>query len=332
MKFPASMRHMSRYQRGLLGGAAALAALAGVNALVARRTERRHPPHGAFLTVDGVRLHYSDRGKGSPVVLIHGNVVTGDDWNTSGVAEILLRSHRVIIFDRPGFGHSSRPRDRIWTTVRQADVIHHALRQLGVERPVVVGHSLGTIVALALAERYQADIAALVLLSEYYFETLRPDVPLVTVGALPVLGDLLRYTVSPLLGWLQMPMLKRVMFAPAQVPDRFKAEYSTGMALRPSQIRATSVDGALMIQGARALRDRYKDLTLPVTIIAGQGDRIVLNRMAERLHACIPHSVLRIVAQGGHMVHHLDPQAVADAVEHVATEPRATAAALEAAS
>jgi pimeloyl-ACP methyl ester carboxylesterase len=42
------------------------------------------------MEVDGVRLHYSDRGEGSPVVLIHGNAVSGDDWNTSGVAELLL--------------------------------------------------------------------------------------------------------------------------------------------------------------------------------------------------------------------------------------------------
>jgi hypothetical protein len=68
------------------------------------------------IEVDGVRLHYSDRGAGQPVVLVHGNAVAGDDWNTSGVADLLLRDgHRVIAFDRPGFGHSGRPRGRAWT-------------------------------------------------------------------------------------------------------------------------------------------------------------------------------------------------------------------------
>src|SRR3954469_21205447 len=224
-----------------LAGATALAALAVTNHLIARRTEHRHPPRGSFLVVDGVRLHYSDRGEGSPVVLIHGNAVSGDDWNTSGVAELLLGSHRVIIFDRPGFGYSERPRGRLWTAAQQAELLHEALRQLGVERPVIVGHSWGTIVALALAEQHQADVAGLVLLSGYYFWTLRPDVLLVMAGALPVLGDVLRYTISPLLGWLQMPLLKWAMFSPARVPARFQAEYSTAMALRPSQIRATVV-------------------------------------------------------------------------------------------
>ena len=60
------------------------------------------------------------------------------------------------------------------------------------------------------------------LLSGYYFWTLRPDVLLVAPGAMPVLGDVLRYTVSPLLGRLFMPLLKRAMFSPLPVPARFR--------------------------------------------------------------------------------------------------------------
>ena len=306
-----------------LAGTAALAALALGNHLMARGAERRHPPKGSFLVVDGVRLHYSDRGQGSPVVLIHGNAVSGDDWNTSGVAELLVRTHRVIIFDRPGFGHSERPRGHLWSAGQQAELLHKALRQLSVERPVLVGHSWGTIVALALAERHQADVAGLVLLSGYYFWTLRPDVLLVVAGALPVLGDVLRNTVSPLLGWLQMPLLKWAMFSPGRVPARFQAEYSPAMALRPSQIRATSMDGALMIPGALALRGDYKDLALPVVIIAGDGDKIVFKRRAEQLRDSIRGSELQIVKGAGHMVHHLAPRQVAQAAESVAAASRA---------
>jgi pimeloyl-ACP methyl ester carboxylesterase len=301
-----------------LAGAATLAALALGNYFMARRAEREHPPGGSFMKVAGVRLHYSDRGEGSPIVLIHGNAVSGDDWNTSGVAELLLASHRVIIFDRPGFGYSERPRGQLWTAAQQAELLYKALRQLGVERPVVVGHSWGTIVALAMAQRHQAEIAGLVLLSGYYFWTLRPDALLVMTGALPVLGDLLRYTVSPLLGWLQMPLLMWAMFSPARVPARFQDEYSAALALRPSQIRATSMDGALMIPGALALRRGYTALTLPVVIVAGDGDKVVFKRRSEQLRERIPGSVLQIVTGAVHMVHYLVPQQVAQAVESVA--------------
>lgn len=297
--------------------AAALGALAAINAAAARSAERRHPPEGKFVEVDGVRLHYSDRGEGSPVVLIHGNVVTGDDWDTSGVARLLLQEYRIIVFDRPGFGHSERPRGRLWTAAEQAELLYKALRQIGVERPVIAGHSWGAMVALELAAKHQADVAGLVLVSGYYFWTLRPDVLLVAAGAVPVLGDILRYTILPVLGWLQMPLLKRTMFSPARVPKRFQAEYSPAMALRPSQIRASSMDGVLMIPGALALRDDYEHLTLPVMIIAGDGDKVVFTRRSEQLAASIRGSVLRIDKGSGHMVHHLAPRKVAQAVEDV---------------
>src|SRR5947209_17547636 len=76
-------------------GVVILVVLAVVNYAVARLAEQRHPPAGSFMEVGGVRLHYSDRGTGRPVVLIHGNAVTGADYNTSGVAERLVGSYRV---------------------------------------------------------------------------------------------------------------------------------------------------------------------------------------------------------------------------------------------
>jgi pimeloyl-ACP methyl ester carboxylesterase len=297
---------------------AALGALALVNHAAARRAERKHPPKGSFIEVDGVRLHYTDRGTGQPVVLVHGNAVTGADYDTSGVADLLLETHRVVIFDRPGFGHSERPRGRAWTAMEQAELLHQALKQLGIERPIVVGHSWGAIVALSLAVRHPDDTAGLVLLSGYYFWTLRPDVLLVVPGAIPVLGDILRYTVSPLLGRLMMPLLKRAMFSPARVPARFRTEYSDAMALRPSQIRATSGDGALMIPGALSLQRHYRELSMPVVIMAGKGDKVVFARMANRLHAGVPGSLLWIVKGVGHMIHHSVPRQVVEAIEQVA--------------
>lgn len=304
---------------GLIG-AAILSTLAIANYFIARRTERRHPSKGSFLTVEGVRLHYSDRGEGDPAVLIHGNAVTGDDWNTSGVADRLLQTHRVIIFDRPGFGHSDRPRGHIWTPEKQAELLHKAMRKLNIERPIIVAHSSGTLVALALAARHKADLGGLVLVSGYYFWTLRLEVVLAAVGALPLLGDLLNYTISPLLGWLEMPLLKWLMFSPTRIPKRFQAEYSTAMALRPSQIRATSEDDVLMIPAAIALRRSYKDMTLPVALIAGDSDKIVFKQASEHLAACLPNSVLQIVKGAGHMVHYTAPLLITEAVDNIAKD------------
>ncbi|WP_223861852.1 alpha/beta fold hydrolase, partial [Geminicoccus harenae] len=141
----------SRTGKILAASAAALAMAALYNIYRSRQVERQHPPAGRFIDVDGVRLHYLERGEGTPVVLLHGNVVTAEDWILSGVFERLAERHRVIAFDRPGYGYSARPQGSPWTAAAQADLLGRALTCLGIEHPIVVGHSWGTNVALALA-------------------------------------------------------------------------------------------------------------------------------------------------------------------------------------
>src|ERR1700737_5442734 len=102
---------------------AAMAAMALWNTYRARKVEREHPPRGRFVTVDGARLHYLEKGGGRPVVFLHGNVVTAEDCDLSGVLDLAsARECHVVAFDRPGYGYSDRPRGAIWTPARQADL------------------------------------------------------------------------------------------------------------------------------------------------------------------------------------------------------------------
>jgi hypothetical protein len=94
---------------------AALAAAAIVNKRLANKAERDNPPAGRFLDVNGVRLHYVERGTGEAVVLLHGNGSMIQDFESSGLIDLAAKDHRVIVFDRPGFGHSERPRSVVWT-------------------------------------------------------------------------------------------------------------------------------------------------------------------------------------------------------------------------
>ena len=66
-----------------VAAAASLAAMTAYNVYRVRKAEREHPATGRFVTVDGVRLHYIEKGEGPPVVLLHGNVVTAEDFATS---------------------------------------------------------------------------------------------------------------------------------------------------------------------------------------------------------------------------------------------------------
>lgn len=288
-----------------LAAAGALAATAFVNAAAAKRAEAKYPPIGEFLTVDGVRLHYIDRGAGTPVVLLHGNATMVQDWILSGMLDALAQSHRVIAFDRPGFGYSARPRSRAWAPIKQAKLIADALTTLGIGKATIVGHSLGTQVALALALNHREAVERLVLLGGYYFPTARPDALLALPAALPLFGDILSHTVSPLFGAAMTPTVNAKLFAPAPIPASWKQEFPFGLMLRPSQIHAESADGAMMVPTAALLSKRYAELDLPVTIVAGAGDLIADPvKQSRRFHETLKHSQFTLVKGAGHMVHH----------------------------
>ena len=301
---------------GILASAAAtIAAMTVYNVYRTRKAEREYPPSGQFVTVNGVRLHYIERGEGPPVVLLHGNVVTAEDFISSEVLDLIAKRHRVIAFDRPGFGYSDRPHGSAWSAGTQADLIRDAFAVLGINRPIVLGHSWGAAVALALGLNHPEAVRGLVLLSGYYYPTLRADVLFSAPTAIPILGDLLRYSVSPFIGKLMLPLLLKGMFAPLPVPPRFTKSFPRDMPVRPGQIRAQSQDGVAMIPVALSMRHRYKELSMPIVIMAGAKDRVVKDSQAVRLHEEIPHSILRLIPGVGHMVHYAVPDEVARAVE-----------------
>src|SRR3954451_5425316 len=195
----------------------AAVASALLNRWLAQKAERRNPPLGRFITVDGVRLHYVDRGTGTPLVLLHGNGSMIEDFQSSGLIDLAAKNYRVIAIDRPGFGHSSGPRSTVWTPQAQADLIAAALKKIGVPRAIILGHSWGTLVALALAVKYPQEVQALVLASGYYYPPARADVVMLSPPAMPLIGDLLSHTLSHLLSRLMWPLLLRKIFGPSPV-------------------------------------------------------------------------------------------------------------------
>jgi pimeloyl-ACP methyl ester carboxylesterase len=268
-----------------------------------------------------VRLHYVERGAGEPLVLLHGNGSMIQDFESSGLLGMAAQKYRVIAFDRPGFGHSERPRSVIWTPQAQAELIHAALTKLGVTRAIVLGHSWGASVAAALALKYPQAVASLVLASGYYYPSARADVVFASGPAVPVAGDIMRYTLAPLLGRAMWPIVLRKIFGPAPTPQKF-AGFPKEMALRPSQIRATAAESALMIPNAFRMRGDYARLKMPVVIISGDGDRLIDVDQSARLHEEVAQSSFHRVRGAGHMVHQTAPGAIMAAIDEAAAAGR----------
>lgn len=151
------------------------ALLAGCAAFVNERADQHeaawmqeHPPQGRLLTVEGRQVHVfvtgRARGSAPDVVLIHGSNGNLRDF-TFDLAGRLANDFRVIAVDRPGLGYSDSWGETDSDPAEQARILRAALAQLGVRRPIVLGHSYGAAVALAWALQDQRHTAALVLVS-----------------------------------------------------------------------------------------------------------------------------------------------------------------------
>jgi pimeloyl-ACP methyl ester carboxylesterase len=301
---------------------ALLAISAVVNARQAKKAERDNPPIGRFVEIDGVRVHYLERGEGQPLVLLHGNGGMIQDFESSGLIDLAAQRYRVIAFDRPGFGYSERPRDVIWTPQQQAELLSRALHEIGVSHAVVVGHSWGASVAVALGLNHPQLVRGLVLASGYYYPSFRADVLTLSAPATPVVGDVIRYAISPILSRVMWPLMLHKMFGPAPVPRKF-ARFPKEMTFRPSQIRASAAESALMIPDAFAWRAHYEELRTPVVIIAGTEDRVVDTAdQSARLHEELPQSRFHRIAGAGHMIHQTATEKVMAAIDEVARGER----------
>jgi non-heme chloroperoxidase len=112
----------------------------------------------------GIEIYYEDHGAGQPVVLIHGYPLSGRAWDKQ-VPVLLDAGHRVITYDRRGFGHSSQPTSGYDYDTFAAD-LNTLLEHLDVRDAVLVGHSMGTGEVTRYLGRYgSARVAKGVLIS-----------------------------------------------------------------------------------------------------------------------------------------------------------------------
>jgi pimeloyl-ACP methyl ester carboxylesterase len=304
---------------GLSALAVSLVASAIFNQGADQRAERRNPRRGCMIVVDGVKLHFLDTGGSQPaILLIHGNAVTSADMEISGLIDELKGCHRVIAFDRPGYGYSQRPRDTSWTPEAQADLFVKALAQCGIDSVTVFGHSWGALVAVACALRHPQLVKGIVVASGYYFTTVRADIVLASIATTPLISDFMRMTIAPLIGRLTAPVAFAKMFAPLPVPRRFRDQFPASLSFRPIQMRASSEEGRMMAPAASRLSAQYGSIRAPMTIIAGEADKIVdFERHSKALHDATPGSRLRLFRGVGHMVHYAATSEIASAIDEV---------------
>jgi len=259
----------------LAAGLLALAIAVFRTRRIAAKAERMVPPSGKFITVDGNRIHYVEKGEGRPILFIHGLGAQLHQFR-SPLFDRMGEGYRLIAIDRPGSGYSVRAPGATGRLPEQALVVRHFIKALGLKKPLVVGHSLGGAVALTLAIEHPEAISGLALLSPHTHHT--GEVAL-EFAALYIPSPLKRRLIAETVAvpaWQKYAeQTLAFVFGPQQPPADYMTEGGGWLGLRPSHFYATSTDIVAAGIDYPALQKRFGEIEVPVGILFGTADRVL---------------------------------------------------------
>lgn len=304
-------------------GSAALAAGVAYSRRVVRSAEERFPASGEFVELpDGGRLHVLRGGEAAsgelPVVMIHGSDGVLQEFSATVFANVATR-HAAIAVDRPGHGWSMLPHAARADVPTNAAMIRACLRELGITRVVLVGHSYGCAVSLRWAIDHPDEVAGLVLVSPAAYFAWTPLLPYVcALPGLPVVGAALAEALVVPFGPLVLKFFGGRAFRPRPVPDAY-ADFARALYLRPRQALALAEEYRFLSRDLPPMAPRYRDIAVPTRILVGAEDLVTVpEKQAVRLAAEIPDAELEVFPGLGHEMQWQAQDEIAAAIDDVA--------------
>lgn len=259
------------------------------------------------LNIRNVETHFEDNGQGTPLLLVHGILVSSLEWED--VAPRLARKHRVIAPDLPGFGRSAKPRHFPYGRVGYCEHLVALLDELGIEKATLIGHSMGGGIAAELAARSPERVDRLVLVDAHCYPidlNLKARLPLI-----PVLGRLVftrlygralfrDYFKNDVWNGKGPPTWDRV--------DRFYDDFD------PPEARAVAHRVLLQTIDVAPLAALLPSIQAPTLILWGAEDNLIPLRLGERLARTIAGARLEAIPGACHTPGEQMPEEVAERI------------------
>lgn len=296
------------------------AALSLFTSFMARRFEARFPPTGDLVEIGGGAIHVVEAppqgAERAVVLLLHGASGNHADMMRALARPLAALGFRVVAVDRPGHGWSSRILGRAASSPsRQASLIEAAITPRGIDRAIVVGHSLGCVSALALSIAEPSLVRALVLLAPVSHPWPGGVNWHYTLGARPWIGWIFRQVFVMPLGLLLLPAGVREVFAPQAPPPGYAELTGLKLVFRPSHFRANAEDVADLKPFVTEQAQRYGSIAAPTEIVTGDSDNVVY----AHIHSAgcardIPRAVFTKLPGVGHSPHHCATESVVSAI------------------
>lgn len=242
---------------------------------IARWAESQVPASGKFIEIDGHKIHYVEAGEGPPVLFLHGLGAQLHHFRHT-LFPRLAGDYRLVAIDRPGSGYSTRPANIAGGLSQQAETIVKLMAALRLEKPLVVGHSLGGAVALTLAVEHPKAISGLALLSPltHFLGEVPPAFrPMYIKNAW--LRRLLASTIGVPKSLKFAPQTLAFIFGPQTAPPNYAVDGGGLAGLRPSHLYASGTDFVGIETDLERIESRYGEIDMPVGMFFGTADRVL---------------------------------------------------------
>ena len=285
--------------------------------LTSRKIKRSIPKFGKTTVLQDAEIHWYESGQGEPIIMLHG--LAGNLRNfTYALVGKLDQEYRVIAIDRAGCGWSTRSKSECATLQEQARIISEFIDKEQIKRPLIVGHSLGGAIALALALEYKNKISGLALIcpATQVIDKI-PDMFKSLNISSPLIRFFVAHTFSSLIGILTRKETFKVAFAPEMICDDFSIKGGGDFALSSEAFIRTSEDLIFAQSSAPSLVGREKELEVYTEVLFGEDDEILDAKLHGEKFSQLSGSKLTMLPGKGHMLPLTIPDQCADFIRGV---------------
>jgi pimeloyl-ACP methyl ester carboxylesterase len=297
---------------------AGLAAAAATGYLQQEEVRDQCPPPGKFISVEQNRIHYIERDGGEiPVVFLHGASSNSRDWQNSLYGH-LPNHFNLIAIDRPGLGHSQR--NSVNTFHEQVLLIHKIIGELELDKPILVVHSLSGVIGARLLSDYPDDYSGLIVIAGATYPIGDGSSWYTNLAALPVLGQIFRYSLVPALAPLISSASVEASFYPQPALSDYRQQSCLELLFSPKRFLANAED----LNQIRPYLDEsyplYTKIVAPVSLIYGDQDQVIYQfSHAGGFKYKVPHAKYIMLPDTGHLPHYFHQEVVRQELERIAS-------------
>lgn len=255
------------------------------------------------------KLHVTQRGAGRPVILLHGFVSTHRYW--LDVAKFIEGDYQLYLPDHLGYGQSPKPRDGVYDLRQFAECLKHTFSECDFsERPMLVGHSMGALIALEWARLEPGRFRGLVLTSPTFFEQtmFHQQLASISLEGKLLTSRLLARAITAAGGWTGLLPSRLAARLTSMYPDHVVEDATS----HHRYVYRKILEHAVYMDEVLASITSTK---LPMHIVIGKRDSAASHALQKLEVVCKAHAQCQLtIVPGAHQVPLDHPDAVAAAI------------------